>query len=36
MFGQMEIYEQVYEGGTLSKKTIRENANRYSHVRKRK
>ena len=36
MFDQMEISEQVYKGGTPSKKFIEEYANRANHVRKRK
>ena len=36
MFEQMEIFEQVYKGGTPSKKSIREDSNRGIHVRKLK
>ena len=35
MFNQMEIAEQVHEGGTPSKTPIRADPNRDSHVRRR-
>ena len=36
MFDKIEIAEQVYEGKSLSKRIIRADAKRDSHVRKRK